>query len=63
MNDSTEFEKGYGFAENEVWEYLMPTLYPVEKNGGNEAYYLLGKYAETEVKELLLAGKKVKTHR
>lgn len=63
MNDNTEFEKGYEFTQNEVWEYLMPTLYPVEKNGKNEAYYLLGKYAKTEVKELLLAGKKVKTHR
>ena len=41
----------------------MPTMYPVEDNGIEEEYYLLGKYSETVVKEILLAEKKVKAHR
>jgi len=63
INENEDFEKGYVFEEHQVQEYLMPTLYPVEANGMDKEYYLLGKYSETEVKELLLAGKKVKTHR
>lgn len=63
VNDNVDFEKGYVFAKHQVKEYLMPTMYLSEDNGTEENFYLLGKYSETVVKEILLAGKKVKTHR
>ena len=63
VNDNADFEKGYVFEKNQVQEYLMPTLYLGADSRIDESYYLLGKYSETEVKEFLLAGKKVKTHR
>ena len=63
VNDNSDFEKGTVFAEHQVLDYLMPTLYVTDESREEDSFYLLGKYSTTEVKELLLSGKKVKTHR
>jgi len=63
VKENTGFEKGTVFTEHQVQDYLMPTLYPVEESGTDKEYYLLGKYSATEIKEIILNGKKVKTHR
>ena len=57
------FDRGYIFEEKEVQNYLIPTMYVSNDVSIKDTCYLLGKYTTEEVKEIVLAGKKVNLHK
>ncbi len=63
VNENPNVPKGSFFTENEVREFLLPTLYVGENCDVEDEYYLLGKYSVAKVNALSINGKKLKTHR
>lgn len=63
VNENPDIPKGSFFTENEVREFLLPTLYVGENCNVADEYYLLGKYSLAKVNALSIKGKKLKTHR
>lgn len=63
INANPYFPKGHSFSEDEIREFLLPTLYVGEDSPIDDKYFLLGKYSLTEIAELPLQGKNIKTHR
>ncbi len=63
VNENSDVPKGSFFTEDEVREFLLPTLYVGEGSTIEDEYYLLGKYSVTKVNFLSVRGKKLKTHR
>ncbi len=63
VNENRDIPKGAFFTENEVREFLLPTLYVGENSNVADEYYLLGKYSATRVSALSINGKRLKTHR
>lgn len=63
VNENPDIPKGSFFTENEVREFLLPTLYVGENCNVADEYYLLGKYSLAKVNALSINGKKLRTHR
>lgn len=63
VNENPDVPKGSFFTENEVREFLLPTLYVGEDCNVEDEYFLLGKYSVAKVNALSINGKKLKTHR
>lgn len=63
VNENSDVPKGAFFTEDEVREFLLPTLYVGEGSNVEDEYFLLGTYSATEVNVLSIKGKKLKTHR
>lgn len=63
VNENPDIPKGSFFTENEVREFLLPTLYVGENCNVADEYYLLGKYSLAKVNALSIKGKKLRTHR
>jgi hypothetical protein len=49
VNENSDVPKGSFFTEDEVREFLLPTLYVGEGSTIEDEYYLLGKYSVTKV--------------
>lgn len=63
INETPDFPKGHLFSGDEVRNFLLPTLYVGDDHPIDDKYYLLGEYSLTEINELVLQGKRIKTHR
>lgn len=63
VNKNSDVPKGSFFTEDEVREFLLPTLYVGDDCNAEDEYYLLGKYSVAKVNSLTIMGKKFRTHR
>lgn len=63
VNENRDIPKGAFFTEDEVQDFLLPTLYAGEGCNVDDEYFLLGKYSAERVCTLSVNGKKLKTHR
>jgi len=63
VKGNSDFSQDKILTEEEVKDFLMPTVYFGEISKEGEEYYLLGKYSDKQVKEISLCGKRLKLHR
>ena len=63
VKGNSDFTQGQLLSEEEVKNYLMPTIYLGENSGLDKAYYLLGIYSDKKVKVISLGRKRLKLHR
>ncbi len=63
VKGNSDFTQGQLLSEEEVKNYLMPTMYLGENSRPDKDYYLLGIYSDKKVKVISLGRKRLKLHR
>ena len=63
VTGNADFTQGQFLKEEEVKDFLLPTLYLGEGSSLDKEYYLLGIYSDNKVKDITLYGKRIKLHR
>ncbi|MCQ2587838.1 MAG: S41 family peptidase [Treponema sp.] len=51
------------FKEDEIKDYLLPTLCPDEMKNKDDEFFLLGMYANKKIRTFCIKNKKIKVHR